>query len=126
MAEVAGSQTSVQNQIDTLNSNLENIGASVALGSHQGTGTFSLSQSIRNFRFIYIQIGYYASGYPQYGQALIPVSRIAINSSETYAIRVVMHDSSAGSAQILFTSETAGNVLAISTSTWYTAIYGIK
>lgn len=116
----------INNEVTTLNSNVADIGSAVSLGNHQGTGTFTLSESINNFRFIYLQIGYYASGYPQFGQALLPVSRITINSSDTYAIRIVTFDSTVGSSKVLFTSANVCNVLSIQANTWYTAIYGIK
>lgn len=121
-----GGLNALKTNIDTLNSNIANIGSAVDLGSHQGTGTFTLSESIKNFRFIYIKIGYYASGNPQFGQALIPVSRIPINSSESYSMRIVTFDSTAGSSKVLFTSETVCNVLSIQNDVWYTAISGIK
>lgn len=71
-------------------------------------------------------IGYYESGFPSYGQALIPTSKVAINAGETYGIRILSFGDSAGANVILFPTETECRVVSAHVNTWYFALFGIK
>lgn len=120
------SNGAINDAVSILNSKLTDIGTSVNLGNIQGTGTITLRESIRNFRFIYIQIGYYGSGFPSYGQVLIPTSKISINTSTSYSMNIPTFGDAVGRSQILFTSENTCNVLNIGAEGWYTVFHGIK
>lgn len=50
----------------------ERIGA-VAISSTAGSYVINLEKPLSNYRWIYVTVGYYASGYPSYGHIVSPV-----------------------------------------------------
>ena len=55
--------------------------------------TISLSDSYKNYKFIYIVISYYDSGYPAYGCVLIPSSLGPLYGSESLRFYDIEHNS---------------------------------
>ena len=106
---------------------LAGIGSRTFLGSKQGTGTVTLSESIKHFRYLYIRVGFYSSGYASYGQMLMPVDCISINSDSTYDnIIVCSEGSTVGGVKFGFTDETTFRVDAIYDTGRYCNVSGIK
>ena len=87
---------------------------------------FTLEDSIQNYKFIFVRLGYYNSGYANYGTAMIPVSDIAVNTETVYAQRILGY---AGSNQavvdLLFTSNTTVKVIT-KQNVNVARVYGIK
>ena len=98
-----------------------------SLGYIQDTGTITLSESIANYKFLVIRVGYYQSGYPTYGVVTIPVSSQSISTSDTYATSCIIGvDSTIGEYKFGFDSNTVFHVYKIPNSTWYSNVYGIR
>jgi len=118
--------TTIANEIGELKSGLTNIGDKINLGNVQGSGTITLSEAVTNFRFVLILIGYYASGYPCFGQALLPVSTIPITADDI-PVTVAFSDrtgTTSGKADISFLSATSVKVVNTSDAV-YTRFVGI-
>ena len=112
--------------INEVASDLTNIGSNTDLGNVQGSGTITLSDAVSNYRFVQILIGYYGSGYPCFGQALLPVSTLFIGSDEM-DITVQFTDRTeviSGKADIVFLSATSAKVVNTSDAV-YTKFFGI-
>lgn len=119
-------KSSLVGAVNEVNNGLTNIGGKTELGNVQGSGSITLSEAITNFRFVQILVGYYASGYPCYGHALLPVSALLI-SADDFPITVAFTDRNgvtAGCADISFLSATSVKVVNTS-NTVYTRIIGI-
>lgn len=118
--------TTTSGALNELVEHMGSIGSLTDLGYKNGTGDFSLSESIQNFRFIFIRYGYYASGYSNYGTAIIPVSSITVSSDSTYGVRVIGYTNNGlQNALILFKTNTSASILVNSTGD-YVRIMGIK
>lgn len=116
----------IAGELSSLKSGLTSVGNKTDLGNTQGSDTITLSEAITNFRFVQILIGYYASGYPCFGQALLPVSALLI-SADDLPITVAFTDIdevTAGRVNISFLSATSVKVVNTST-TVYTRVIGI-
>lgn len=112
--------------INELRSGLTNIGSNTDLGDVQGSDTITLSDAVSNYRFVQILIGYYASGYPCFGQALLPVSTL-FTGSDDIPITVAFSDrtgTTSGKANISFLSATSAKVVNTSDAV-YTKFFGI-
>lgn len=119
-------KSSLVGAINELKSGLTNVGNATDLGNVQGSDTITLSNAVTNYRFVQIRIGYYASGYPCFGQALLPISTLFIDSDDI-PITVPFTDikeATAGRADISFLSATSVKVVNTS-STVYTNVIGI-
>lgn len=120
------SQVMMSDGVTSVEDALANIGNDTNLGNVQGSGTIALDDSVSNYRFIQILIGYYSSGYPCFGQALLPVSTLLITADDIPAT-VAFSDRNgtiSGKADISFLSATSVKVVNTS-STVYTKIVGI-
>jgi len=105
---------------------LTNIGNRTDLGNVQGSGTITLSNAVTNYRFVQILIGYYNTGYPCFGHALLPVSALLI-SAEDIPITVAFTDrtgTNTGCIDISFLSATSAKVVNTS-ATLHTIVIGI-
>ena len=112
--------------INEVNYGLTNIGSKTDLGNVQGSGTITLSDAVSNYRFVQILIGYYKSGYPCFGQALLPVSTLFIDSDDI-PVTVPFTDrtgTNSGKADISFLSATSAKVVNTN-ATAYTRVIGI-
>lgn len=126
-ALITTDKSSCVGAINEVKSGLTNIGSSTDLGNVQGSNTITLSDAVSNYRFVQILIGYYNSGYPCYGHALLPVSALPIGTRDENAITVSFSDRtgiSSGKVDILFLSATSAKVVNTSDSV-YTSIVGI-
>ena len=116
----------IAGELSSLMSGLTNIGSSTDLGNVQGSDTITLSDAVSNYRFVQILIGYYGSGYPCFGQVLLPVSTLFIGADDI-PLTVAFTDidaTSPGRANISFLSATSVKVVNTS-NTVYTKIVGI-
>lgn len=115
-------------EFNALNSNIENLDKTADdLGSRQNTGEISLSSSIQNYRFIQVRVGYYASGYSNFGSLVIPVSTINVNSDSVYAYRVVCYaNNTVGFVDVHFKENAKVQVTVNTLNGSYVRITGIK
>ena len=60
----------------------------VPIGNKQGTGELTLSDSIQNYRFLFVSLGFYGSGFPSYGSLFIPVNIINVTGNGDFNFRV--------------------------------------
>lgn len=107
---------------------LKNRGKKTLLLQKQGTGTASLNDSIRNYKYLFVVVSYYNSGNPKYGQMLIPVDCIAVANDSVYAFSLLAEDGNATQkgASLYFPSETSVNVQYIYNNDRYVVIWGIS
>lgn len=116
----------IAGEINGLNSKLTAMGGATDLGNVQGSDTITLNDAITNYRFVQVLIGYYASGYPCFGQALLPVATI-IKSADDIPVTIAFTDRNGvttGKADVSFLSATSAKVVNTS-STVYTKFMGI-
>lgn len=88
--------------------------------------TISLSDSYKNYKFIYIVISYYDSGYPAYGCVLIPSSLGPLYGSESLRFYDIEHNSE---IKINFKSNTVMSVLSTNysaTAHYHCCVFGIN
>lgn len=117
--QVAGSQTKLaadvaqlQTDVESLNSNFNQRGQKTLLAVCNAVDDFTLEDSIQNYKYIFVRLGYYNSGYANYGTAMIPVSDIDVNTDTVYAQRIVGYASSNQViVDLLFTSNTTVKVI---------------
>lgn len=103
---------------------IDDIGSDTDLGDVQGSGTITLADSVSNYRFIQIRIGYYTSGYPCFGQALLPVSTLYIGPDNITTSIAFSDGNINGRVDISFLSATSVKVVNTS-GTLYTKVVGI-
>lgn len=118
--------TQTENAIKEVNGKVNAIGRNTDLGNVQGSGTITLADSVKNYRFVQILIGYYASGYPCFGQALLPVL-VVPKTTDDLPITVAFSDingTTSGKADISFLSATSVKVVNTSDAV-YTRVVGI-
>ena len=109
-----------------MDNGLTNVGKIERLGSKQGTGTVTLSNNISNFRFLYIRVGFYSSGFANYGTALIPTDGLNLTSDTTYAITIPVYESAAGCVRVGFNNATTLRVDSTYNADRWVAVYGVK
>ena len=98
----------------------------VRLGSKQGTGTTTLSDSIANYKMIFITVGYYDSGYTSYGMICLPSSAITRNNTATWGVRITTYETSPNSCVVGFDDDTTLHVHSIYDNNRYVVVYGIR
>lgn len=104
-----------------------NRGEYTELGRIQGAGTVTLSDSIKNYKYLYARVGYYATGNPTFGSAFLPVSVVPVNSDSTYKINIVTIDNNTvGSVSINFSNNTTLNVINATNADFWLNLQGIK
>lgn len=114
------------NMLKTLNDKITALGTSTALGYTKVVGQYTLSEAFTNFKYIYIRVGYYNSGYPAFGALFIPTSQIVSSTDAAYANRVIYYSGSAVQyADILFESGTTVNIIT-NTDNQFIRFFGIK
>lgn len=98
------------------------------MGTKQGTGTVTLNDNIDNYRFIFIKIGYYQSGYPNFGNICLPVTCIprTTDSEFVFTISCANNSQFAGTTSIRFDTSTVLNVLNIWNAERYVVCHGIS
>lgn len=107
---------------------LDEIGTIENLGNRQNTGSVTLSKAITGYRFVQARVGYYESGFPNFGSLIVPTSNISLTSSTTYDYVVPCVDGNGAIKQVKFgfTSATEAHVSVNDISNAYVRFMGIK
>ena len=71
------------------------------IGNKRGTGELILTDSIRNYKFLFVSFGYYESGFPCFGCSLIPVYIVVVTGESAYSFRVNASDTNSNTDNII-------------------------
>lgn len=118
-------ETTVADELSSLESGLTNMGNITKLGYVQGTGEVSLSDGIDNYRYLFFTVGYYDSGFPSYGTAMFPT----LMAPRGIGARVVCAtDDDTNAKSVVFTLDDTHNKLSVAVTydaNRYLALYGV-